>query len=127
MELQNVQVQLIIFTMKNKKTIAALTSPILVLTMLVQSVLLHATWGIVLSFLALILLVASWFAPPPVDVEALIADLRRQGIYPPAGSGTDADVKNVLQSGHKLLAIRLYKEIHQVPLKQAVEAVKHLN
>ena len=113
--------------MKNKKVVSALASLMLMLSTLVQSFLLHTTWGIVLSFLALILLVASWFAPPPLDIEALIADLRRQGVYPVAGSGTDADVRNLLQSGHKLLAIRLYREIHQASLKQAVKAVKQLH
>ncbi len=110
--------------MKNRKALSALSSSLLAFAILVQSVLLHTTRGLVFALAALGLvfalaaLVAGWLAPPPIDVEAQIADLRLQGVWPPDGLGTDADVKNVLKAGHKLLAIGLYSEIHQVPIKR---------
>jgi len=52
---------------------------------------------------------------------------RRSGLLPPKGSGTDGDVKNLLTSGEKLLAIRLYRELHGTDLKTAKEAVEGLS
>jgi len=52
---------------------------------------------------------------------------RRDGFLPPIGSGTDADVERLLLRGKKLLAIRLYKEIHNTDLKAAKEAVEAID
>ena len=77
--------------------------------------------------LAVVITATSWLAPAPVDFEAEITKLRSQGLYPSPGSGTDADVQNLVRANQKTLAIRLYREIHGVPLKQAVHAVKQLS
>jgi len=55
-----------------------------------------------------------------------VADLRARGLYPPAGQATDADVRRLLQGGEKIMAIRCYREIHQVGLKEAKDAVELL-
>ena len=62
---------------------------------------------------------------PKQRIDSEIELLQQQGIYP-QGQPTDEDVHRVLKAGHKLLAIHLYRELHQVPLKQAVEAIKQI-
>jgi len=37
--------------------------------------------------------------------------------YPTAGQGSDEDVERLLRAGEKLLAIRLYRELHGTDLK----------
>jgi Protein of unknown function (DUF3592) len=49
---------------------------------------------------------------------------RRAGLYPPPGSGSDADVLRLLQAKEKLLAIRLYRDLHGTDLKTAKERVE---
>ncbi len=51
---------------------------------------------------------------------------RASGLYPPAGQGSDADVAALMGRGEKLLAIRLYRELHGCGLKEAKEAVEAL-
>jgi len=51
---------------------------------------------------------------------------RDRGICPPAGSCTDTDVAALIARGEKLLAIRLYRELHGGNLKGAKEAVEAL-
>ncbi len=63
---------------------------------------------------------------PDQRVHKQIALLQQQGIYPQQGQATDEDVRRVLRAGHKIFAIRLYRELHSVPLKEAIEAVKQL-
>jgi hypothetical protein len=57
-----------------------------------------------------------------VDVQ----QLRRQGLYPAPGKGADHNVKQLKDAGFPDYAIRLYREIHGVGLKEATEAVKQL-
>ena len=45
---------------------------------------------------------------------------------PPRGEGTDADVERLLLHGRKMSAIKLYREIHGVGLKEAKEEVDEL-
>jgi len=45
------------------------------------------------------------------------AQAMRDGSYPPPGRGSDADVERLLRNGEKLLAIRLYREIHATDLQ----------
>jgi len=52
--------------------------------------------------------------------------LREKGIYPARGSGTDADVRRLVDAGHSIYALRLYREIHGVDLRTAKEAVEHM-
>jgi hypothetical protein len=51
---------------------------------------------------------------------------RESGLYPPPGSGTDADVGRLLDAGEKTLAIKLYRELYRVDLKSAKAAVEEL-
>jgi len=53
-----------------------------------------------------------------------LAEARSRGLCPPAGSGCDADVVELAARGEKLLAIRLYRELHGGGLKEAKEAVE---
>ena len=46
--------------------------------------------------------------------------------YPHPGEGTDADVERFVRNGRKLTAIKLYREIHDVGLKTAKEAVDRM-
>lgn len=55
-----------------------------------------------------------------------LAKARSNGLYPPAGSGSDADVATLLAHGEKILAIRLYRELHGGGLKEAKQAVENL-
>jgi ribosomal protein L7/L12 len=51
----------------------------------------------------------------------------RQAMHrPPPGQATDADVERFVSAGRKITAIKLYREIHDVDLKTAKEAVDEL-
>jgi len=52
---------------------------------------------------------------------------RRDGLYPPPGSGSDAHVTALMARGEKHLAIRLYRELHGGGLKDARLAVESLS
>ncbi len=52
--------------------------------------------------------------------------LQESGMLPPDGQGTDADVERLLLRGEKISAIKLYREIHGVDLKEAKEAVEEI-
>jgi len=82
---------------------------------------------LILEILMALLSIWQLFSLTPDQIEqGAISPLREIGIYPMEGQGTDEDVKKLVGLGHKILAIRLYREIHNVPLKQAVDAVKQL-
>jgi ribosomal protein L7/L12 len=53
--------------------------------------------------------------------------LQQSGMLPPDGQGTDADVERLLLRGEKMSAIKLYREIHGVDLKEAKGAVEELS
>ena len=55
-----------------------------------------------------------------------LKDLRVRGIYPREGMAGDKDVLRLLQAGEKIMAIRCYREIHKVGLKEAKDAVELL-
>ena len=50
--------------------------------------------------------------------------LREAGVYPQEGQETDGDVDRLLHLGHKIEAIRVYRTLHQVDLKDAKTAVE---
>jgi len=53
--------------------------------------------------------------------------LRHEGLYPPAGQeGTTEQIHTLIQKGYKIQAIKLYREMHKVGLKEAKEAVEKL-
>jgi hypothetical protein len=56
--------------------------------------------------------------------RSALAEARSRGLCPPAGSGSDADVAALLAQDEKLLAIRLYRELHGGGLKEARLAVE---
>lgn len=60
------------------------------------------------------------------SVAEKIDALRYRGFYPPKGEGNDEDVKRLKEIGEKMLAIRLYLELHAVPLKEAKRAIDAL-
>ncbi|MDC0358779.1 ribosomal protein L7/L12, partial [Oligoflexia bacterium] len=49
---------------------------------------------------------------------------RRSGKYPTEGKESDEDVLRLALDGQKIMAIKLYREIHGVGLKEAKEAVE---
>jgi hypothetical protein len=51
---------------------------------------------------------------------------RRAGLYPAEGQGSDGDVERLLLRGEKILAIRLYRELHGTDLKTARRRVEEL-
>ena len=50
--------------------------------------------------------------------------LRDEGIYPQAGLETDADVNRLIRLGLKVEAIKVFRTVHGVTLRQAKEAVE---
>lgn len=46
--------------------------------------------------------------------------------YPARGEGTDGDVERFVRLRRKMTAIKLYREIHNVDLKTAKEAVEEM-
>ncbi|NSL55768.1 hypothetical protein [Uliginosibacterium aquaticum] len=55
-----------------------------------------------------------------------IAAMRRNGLYPAAGQATIDDVRRFAATGHTAWAIRCYREIHPVGLKEAHAAIAKL-
>jgi ribosomal protein L7/L12 len=55
-----------------------------------------------------------------------IKDLQESGGYPLEGREQDADVLRLLKSGEKILAIRCYRSVHKVGLKEAKDAVEQM-
>jgi ribosomal protein L7/L12 len=50
--------------------------------------------------------------------------LRRTGVYPRAGEETEADVDRLILKGHKIEAIKVFRALHGVDLKEAKDAVE---
>ena len=52
---------------------------------------------------------------------------RKEGLWPPEGTKpTDEDVLKLVQAGNKIMAIKMYREIHGVGLATAKEFVDEL-
>jgi ribosomal protein L7/L12 len=58
--------------------------------------------------------------------ERKVAGLRARGLYPESGSETEQDIVRLLQSGEKIMAIRCYRSLHKVGLREAKDAVESL-
>lgn len=56
-----------------------------------------------------------------------LARLRRRGIYPAPGAATMSDVERLLHTGHRVWAVRCYREIHGCSLQVAKQAVDSLH
>jgi hypothetical protein len=52
--------------------------------------------------------------------------VEQSGLYPPPGQGSDEDVERLLRAGEKLLAIRLYREVHGTDLKTSRQKVREI-
>lgn len=59
-------------------------------------------------------------------IQRQLAELHAQGLYPLLSQASDDDVRRLLHAGHRLFAIRLYRELHQVSLQRAIAAVKQM-
>lgn len=55
-----------------------------------------------------------------------LAALRVRGLYPEEGKESETDVLSLLKAGEKIMAIRCYRALHEVGLKDAKEAVELL-
>ena len=55
------------------------------------------------------------------------AAYRRSGLLPAAGQATMADVERLVRVGHRILAIRCYREFHHVGLAAAKKAIDDLH
>ncbi len=53
-----------------------------------------------------------------------LEQLRNTGMLPPAGRETESDVDRLIQLGQKIEAIKVYRGLHRVGLKEAKEAVE---
>ena len=58
--------------------------------------------------------------------KSKVREAREAGIYPPSGRGSDEDVRRLIGLGQKIMAIKLYREIHGVGLKEAKDAVEQM-
>lgn len=60
------------------------------------------------------------------EIAEKVDAFRYRGLYPPKGQGSDEDVKRLKAAGEKGLALRLYLELHTVPIKEAKRAFNAL-
>ncbi|MCM2266101.1 MAG: DUF3592 domain-containing protein [Desulfuromonadales bacterium] len=80
-------------------------------------------WPVTTGILAALLLIPGTLI---ARQQARLRRARSDGLYPPAGSGSDAHVTALMARGEKSLAIRLYRELHGGGLKDARLAVEAL-
>jgi len=55
-----------------------------------------------------------------------VKELQNRGLYPETGQGTMEQVNQLIAKGYKIQAIKLYREIKDVGLKEAKEEVEKL-
>jgi ribosomal protein L7/L12 len=55
-----------------------------------------------------------------------VAELKARGLYPDRERATEADVLRLLSAGEKIGAIRLYREMTGLGLKEAKDAVDEM-
>lgn len=72
-----------------------------------------------------VIVIALFFLVDKIS-RARVDRLRQQGIYPAPGQETEADVERLLLMGRKIDAIKVYRSLHRVGLKEAKEAVERL-
>ncbi len=85
--------------------------------------------SLLLTLVALGLMVWSHTMLPNIGEEhrqRYVAKLREHGLYPVDSRTTDADVARLKQGGDKMLAIRLWLEIHGGSLREAKRAVERM-
>ena len=74
----------------------------------------------VVGGLVALLVLWGWVSQSRIDRS------RQQGIYPEPGQETDRDVERLVSMGRKIDAIKVYRAVHKVGLKEAKEAVEAL-
>mgnify|MGYP003423314451 CR=1 FL=1 len=52
--------------------------------------------------------------------------LIRDGVLPPVDKTTDADILRLVKTGHKVWAIKRYRQLHNVSLKDAKTKIEAL-
>jgi len=53
-----------------------------------------------------------------------VQSLRVRGLYPEEGKAKDEDILRLLKAGEKIMAIKCYRELHGLGLKEAKDAVE---
>jgi ribosomal protein L7/L12 len=81
---------------------------------------------IVLEIAAVIITIVVFLVVADVASRMRERRARESGLYPPPGSGSQADVERLIAAGETMLAVKLYREIHHVGLKDAKEAVDNI-
>jgi len=61
------------------------------------------------------------------DAQDRLDALRFRGLYPREGEGSDEDVRRLKQTGEKIYAMRLFRELHGGSLVEAKRAVEDMN
>lgn len=74
----------------------------------------------------LVALLVLWGWVSQVQLDRARLRLQQQGLYPESGQETDEDVERLLSMGRKIDAIKVYRAVHKVGLKEAKEAVEAL-
>ncbi|HPR63376.1 MAG TPA: ribosomal protein L7/L12 [Thermoanaerobaculia bacterium] len=52
--------------------------------------------------------------------------LKERGMYPDAENATMEDIRHLMREGYKIQAIKLYREMYHVGLKEAKEKVEEI-
>jgi ribosomal protein L7/L12 len=79
------------------------------------------TIAIVLGVFLVLLIFGCWSS------RSRVRRARAQGLYPSNPStATTEDLRRLAEAGQKILAIKLYRQIHRVGLKEAKETVEAL-
>ncbi|MCA9408640.1 MAG: hypothetical protein KC733_08115 [Candidatus Omnitrophica bacterium] len=61
-----------------------------------------------------------------ISAKRKTQELRDAGMLPLEGAETMEDVKRLMEAGHKIEAIKIYRILHNVGLKEAKEKVEAL-
>jgi len=100
---------------------AALSAPAAVAAHLERSANKHMkSLLIVFAFLSLGMVLAV------LATERKVAAARAKGVYPSKGNESQSDVIRLVRAGEKTLAIRCYRTLHKVGLKEAKDAIERL-
>jgi len=72
------------------------------------------------------LILAATMAVGVILAEKKVATLRARRLYPKKGNETEEDVFRLLELGEQSLAIRCYRSLHKVSLREAKDHVLSL-
>jgi ribosomal protein L7/L12 len=78
------------------------------------------------NLIIIFLAIASVMAIARLLSERQIANLRARGVYPEKGKEKEGDVLRLLELGKPTLAIRCYRSLHKIGLREAREHVLSL-